>query len=436
MTAYNLVSFLGIFIIAGFAWLLSANRKVVNWRVVGWGVGLQFLFAFFVFVIPAGTKFFLVVNRVVVTLLGSASAGTRFVFGRLAVPPGMTGEAGETSLGSILAFQGLATIIFFAALIGALYYLGIMPFFIRLFARVFTKLMRVSGAESLCVSSEIFVGVESSLIVRPHLATMTRSELTTILTAGMSTIASTVLAVYVFLLQNEIPAIAGHLVSASLLAAPATLVISKLLMPETETPETLGLDIKPHYEKEENLILAIIGGAKNGLQLLGGIITLLLAFLGLLALLDLMLGWGGGYLNSWFGWNLDWSFRTFLGFLFYPFTLVLGVPPADALSIAKVIGERTVATEVASFQHLSELLAQGALQSPRSALIGSYAICGFAHVASLAIFIGGVGALAPSRYRDLSRLGFRALVAATLVGLMTAAVAGTFFTGSSILLGK
>ena len=436
MTAYNFVSFFGIFIIAGFAWLLSANRKVVNWRVVGWGIGLQFLFAFFVFVVPAGTKFFLVVNRVVVTLLGSASAGTRFVFGRLALPPGTTNEAGETSLGSMLAFQGLSTIIFFAALIGALYYLGIMPFFVRLFARVFTRLMRVSGAESLCVSSEIFVGVESSLIVRPHLATMTRSELTTILTAGMSTIASTVLAVYVFLLQNEIPAIAGHLVSASLLAAPATLVISKLLMPETEKPETLGLDIKPHYEKEENLILAIIGGAKNGLQLLGGIITLLLAFLGLLALLDLILGWGGGYLNSWFGWHIEWSFRTFLGYLFYPFTLVLGVPPADALSIAKVIGERTVATEVASFQHLSGLLAQGALQSPRSALIGSYAICGFAHVASLAIFIGGVGALAPSRYRDLSRLGFRALLAATLVGLMTAAVAGTFFTGSSILLGR
>mgnify|MGYP000323604386 CR=1 FL=1 len=436
MTSYNFVSFFGIFLIAGFAWLLSANRKVVNWRVVGWGIGLQFLFAFFVFVVPAGTKFFLFVNRVVVTLLGSATAGTRFVFGRLALPPGITNEAGETSLGSMLAFQGLSTIIFFAALIGALYYLGVMPFFIRLFARVFSKLMRVSGAESLCVSSEIFVGVESSLVVRPHLAGMTRSELTTILTAGMSTIASTVLAVYVFLLQKEIPAIAGHLVSASLLAAPATLVISKLLMPETETPETLGLDIKPHYEKEENLILAIISGAKNGLQLLGGIITLLLAFLGLLALLDLILGWGGGYLNGWFGWNLDWSFRTFLGYLFYPFTLVLGVPPADALSIAKVIGERTVATEVASFQHLSQLLAQGALQSPRSALIGSYAICGFAHVASLAIFIGGIGALAPSRYKDLSRLGFRALLAATLVGLMTAAVAGTFFTGSSILLGK
>jgi CNT family concentrative nucleoside transporter len=170
MTSYNFVSFFGIFLIAGFAWLLSANRKVVNWRVVGWGIGLQFLFAFFVFVVPAGTKFFLFVNRVVVTLLGSATAGTRFVFGRLALPPGITNEAGETSLGSMLAFQGLSTIIFFAALIGALYYLGVMPFFIRLFARVFSKLMRVSGAESLCVSSEIFVGVESSLVVRPHLA--------------------------------------------------------------------------------------------------------------------------------------------------------------------------------------------------------------------------------------------------------------------------
>jgi CNT family concentrative nucleoside transporter len=436
MSSYNLVSLLGIFVIAGFAWLLSTNRKVVNWRVVGWGIGLQFMFALFVFVVPAGTKFFLFVNRVVVTLLDSASAGTRFVFGRLALPPGTVNEAGEASLGSILAFQGLSTIIFFAALIGALYHLGVMPFFVRLFARVFTRLMRVSGAESLCVSSEIFVGVESSLVIRPHLAGMTRSELTTILTAGMSTIASTVLAVYVFLLRSEIPAIAGHLVSASFLAAPATLVISKLLMPETGKPETLGLDVKPHYEREDNLILAIINGAKNGLQLLGGIITLLLAFLGLLALLDLMLGWFGGYLNQWFGWNLDWSFQAFLGYIFYPFTLVIGVPPGDALAIAKVVGERTVATEVASFQHLSQLLAQGALQSPRSALIGSYAVCGFAHVASLAIFIGGIGALAPSRYKDLSRLGFRALLAATLVGLMTAAVAGTFFTGGSILLGN
>jgi CNT family concentrative nucleoside transporter len=436
MDVYNLVSLAGIFILAGFAWLLSAHRKVINWRVVFWGIGLQFLFAFFIFVVPVGTKFFLFVNNFVVKILDSATAGTRFIFGRLALPPGTTNEAGETSLGSFLAFQGLPTIIFFAALIGALYYLGVMPFFIRLFARIFTRLMRVSGAESLCVSSEIFVGVESSLIVKPHLAEMTRSELATILTAGMATIASTVLAVYVFFLQNVIPTIAGHLVSASFLSAPAALVMSKLLMPETEKPETLGMDIKPYYEKEDNLIMAVINGAGNGLRLLGGIISLLLAFLGILALLDLVLGWFGGYLNSWFSWNLEWSFKALLGYIFYPFTLILGVPPADALSIAKIIGERTIATEVASYQDLAQLLAQNALLYPRSALIASYALCGFAHVASLAIFVGGIGALAPSRYRDLSRLGFRALLAATLACLMTAAVAGTFFMGSSIMLGK
>jgi CNT family concentrative nucleoside transporter len=436
MDAYNLVSFAGIFILTGFAWLFSADRKVVNWRVIFWGIGLQFLIAFFIFVVPVGTKFFLLVNNVVVKILDSATAGTRFVFGRLALPPGTTSEAGETSLGYFLAFQGLSTIIFFAALIGALYYLGVMPFFIRVFARVFTRLMKVSGAESLCVSSNIFVGVESSLIVKPHLAEMTRSELATVLTAGMATIASTVLAVYVFFLQSVIPTIAGHLVSASFLSAPAALVMAKLIMPETDTPKTLGIDVKPHYEKEDNLIMAIINGAGSGLRLLGGIISLLLAFLGILALLDLVLGWFGGYLNSWFGWHLAWSFKALLGYIFYPFTLILGVPPADALSIAKVIGERTVATEVASYQDLAQLLTQKALLYPRSGLIASYAICGFAHVASLAIFVGGIGALAPSRYKDLSRLGFRALLAATLACLMTGAVAGTFFTGGSILSGK
>lgn len=436
MDAYNVVSLVGIFILAAFAWLLSTNRRVVNWRVIGWGIGLQFVFAFFIFIVPLGTKIFLFVNNVVVTVLESATAGTRFLFGRLAIPPGAVSEGGEPSLGSILAFQGLPTIIFFAGLVGGLYYLGVMPFFVRLFARVFTRLMRVSGAEALCVSSEIFVGVESSLVIRPHLAEMTRSELTTILTAGMSTIASTVLAIYVFFLQQQIPTIAGHLVSASFLAAPATLVISKLMMPELERPKTLGVDIKPTYEKEDNLILAIINGAWIGLRLLGGIITLLLAFLGILALLDLGLGWVGGYLNHWFGWTQEWSFKALLGYAFYPFTLVIGIPPSDALAIARVIGERAVATEVVSYQDLARLLAEGVLAHPRSGLVASYALCGFAHVASLAIFVGGIGALAPSRYKDLSRLGFRALVAATLVGLMTGAVAGTFFTGSSILLGK
>lgn len=436
MDFYNLVSFAGIFILVGFAWLCSSDRRAINLRVVFWGIGLQFLFALFIFVMPAGPVFFLVVNRVVVAALDSASAGTQFLFGRLALPPGAVNEAGETSLGYFLAFQGLPTIIFFAALVAALYHLRILPVVIRLFARVFTRLMRVSGAEALCVSSNIFVGVESALVVKPHLREMTRSELGTILTAGMATIASTVLALYVMLLQNQLPAIAGHLVSASFISAPAALVMAKLLMPEIGKPVTLGLDVKPHYEKEDNLILAVINGASNGLKLLGGIVALLIAFLGILALLNLVLGGAGGLLNRAFGWEVAWSFESLLGLIFYPFTLAMGVPPSDAVEVARIIGARTVTTEVVAYGRLSELMAGGVLQHPRSALIASYALCGFAHVASLAIFIGGMGALAPERTGDLSRLGFRALLAATLACLMTGAVAGAFTTGGSILLGR
>ena len=359
-----------------------------------------------------------------------------FVFGRLALSPGAVNDAGEPSLGSILAFQGLPTIIFFGALLGALYYLGVMPFFVRLFARVFTRTMRISGAEALSVSSNIFVGVESSLVVRPHLQEMTVSELGTIITAGMGTIASTVLAMYVLMLQKEIPTIAGHLVSASFIAGPASIVMAKLIMPETGKPLTLGLDVKPHYTREDNLIMAIINGAGEGLKLLGGIVTLLIAFLGLLALVNLGLGWAGGLVNGLFGWRVEWSLEAFLGYLFYPLTLAMGVPPADALPVAKLLGDRTILTEVYSYGRLAELMAGGALKDPRSAIIASYALCGFAHVASLAIFIGGTGALVPGRVKDLSRIGFRALLAATLACLMTGAVAGTFYTGSSIFFGR
>lgn len=436
MEIYNLVSLVGIFVLAGFAWLCSSNKRVINWRVVFWGISLQLLFALFIFMVPVGTRFFLFVNKIVVVVLDSATAGTKFLFGRLALPPGTTNEAGETSLGSMLAFQALPTIIFFAALVGALYYLKIMPLFIRGFAYVFTKLMRISGAESLCASSNIFVGVESALVVKPYLQEMTKSELITILSAGMGTIASTVLALYVFFLQGELPTIAGHLVSASFLSAPAAVVMAKLIVPETEEPKTLGVNVKPHYEREDNLILAIINGAYSGLRLLGGIVTLLLAFLGFMALIDLVLGWAGGYLNSWFGLNFEWSLKALLGYVFYPFTIVLGVPPSDALEIARIIGERTVATEVVSYQKLSQLIAEGRLVHPRSAIIASYALCGFAHIASLAIFVGGIGALAPKRLKALSRLGFRALLAATLACLMTGAVAGLFFSKGSILFGK
>ncbi len=436
MNIYNVVSFFGIIVLAFFAWVCSENRKVINWRVIFWGIGLQLFFAFFIFVVPVGSKFFLLVNDAVLGVLGTASEGAKFLFGRLALPLGMTNEYGETSLGNLLAFQGLPTIIFFAALVGALYYLKIMPFVIRGFAFVFTKLMRISGAESLCASSNIFVGAESALVVKPHLAEMTRSELTTILSASMGTIASTVLAIYVMFLQKQLPTIAGHLISASFLSAPAAVVMAKLIVPETETPATLGLNIKPHYEKEDNLIMAVINGAWSGLRLLGGIIVLLIAFLGILALLDLIFGVFGGVVNKGFNLNFDWSFKSILGYVAYPFTLVLGVPPSDAFEVAKLIGERTVATELVSYQHLSQLIDQGIFVHPRSAIIASYALCGFAHIASLAIFVGGIGALVPQRYKDLSRVAFKALLAATLACLMTGAVAGLFYSQGSILLGK
>ncbi|RJQ43962.1 MAG: nucleoside transporter [Nitrospiraceae bacterium] len=433
---YNLVSFGGIFILMAFAWLLSTNRKVVNWRVIIWGCVIQLVFALFIFVVPAGTKAFLLINDTLVKVIDVAGAGSRFIFGRLALPPGTTDEWGGESLGFIFAFQALPTIIFFASLMGILYYVGFMPWLIGIFAKNFTRLMRISGAESLCAASEIFVGIESSTAIRPYLEKMTRSEFCTILTAGMATVASSILAIYILILQRQFPTIAGHLVSASFLTAPAAIVMSKILLPETEIPETLGLHVKPYQEKESSFIEASINGATAGTKLAVGVVTLLVAFLGLVALTDFIFTGVGANLNSLFNLNMDWSLKGLLGYVFYPFTLVIGVPPSDASEISKLIGERVILTETKSYMDLAALIEKGALTDPRSAFLAVYALCGFAHVASLAIFVGGVSALVPSRTKDLSAVGPRALLAATLATLMAASVAGTFFSGGSILLGK
>ncbi len=435
MDAYNFVSFSGIFILIGVAWLLSAQRRNMNWRLIAWGVTLQLVLAGFIFMVPAGAKVFLVVNDVAVQVIDSAGAGARFVFGRLALGPGQTGENGEESLGFILAFQGFPTIIFFSALIAILYYLRIMPLLIKAFARVFTKLMRISGAESLVAASNIFVGVESMLTVKPHLPTMTRSETCTILTAGMATVASNVLALYVFSLRQQFPMIAGHLVSASLLSAPAALVMSKILLPESEQPETLGVRVEPYYEKDSGLFEAIINGANAGVRMIVGIAALLIAVLGLVALVDLILGGLGNWINPLFGCQGQWSLRALFGYLFYPVTLVLGVPVADVPEISRIVGERLIVTEVAAYNDLARAMQDGLLQHPRSAVIATYALCGFAHIASMAIFVGSLCALAPQRTRNIGPIAVRALIAATLACLMTGCVAGTFFTEGSILLG-
>jgi CNT family concentrative nucleoside transporter len=425
------VSLAGIPILVALAWLASSNRRVFNWRVVLWGVALQMAVAVVVFVFPVGTRLILAVNTVVVTVLDSAAAGSRFLFGRLALAPGTTGEGGEESLGFFLAFQALPAVVFFSSLMAVLYHVGLMPLVVRGFARVFSSLMRISGAESLCASSNIFVGIESALTVKPYLPRMTESELGTILAAGMGTIASSMLALYVFLLRSQFPTIAGHLVTASLLSAPAAVVMAKTLMPETATPVTCGRAVAPYRERYASAIEAVIAGAGAGMKLVAGIVALLLAFLGLVSLVNLALGQLGGLLGAPGGWSVE----RVLGYVFYPLTLLIGVPPADAPEIAAVIGERLVATEVKSYQELAALMTQGTLRHGRSSVLAAYALCGFAHVASLAIFVGGISALVPQRTKDLARVGPRALLAATLACLMTACVAGTFYTGRTVIFG-
>ena len=436
MGVYNFISLLGIFVLMGLAWVFSTNRRIVNWRVIVGGLAFQLLFALFLFLVPAGTRVFLFINDLVVTILDSAAAGSTFVFGRLALPPGTTSVTGETSLGFFLAFQAFPMIIFFSALMSVFYYFGVVPRIVSGFAYVFTKFMKISGAESLSAASNIFVGIESALTIKPHLKDMTRSELCTVLTAGMATVSSNVLAVYIFSLRDQFPTIAGHLISASFLSAPAALIMSKSLLPESKMPKTLGHHLQLDYEKEGNVFEAVISGANAGVRLIVGIVALLIAVLGIVALIDLGLTSMGGKLNSLIGGEINWSLKGLLGYAFYPLTLLLGVPVSDAHVVSQIIGGRAVVTEVVAYQDLAASIENGLLQHPRSFVITTYALCGFAHVASMAIFVGGVSALVPEKRNILAQIGLRSLAAATLACLMTACVAGVFFTRSSILLAQ
>ena len=428
MDRYNLISFCSLFVLIFIGWALSDNRRLFNIRAVAWGVGLQLLFGAFIFFVPAGAQVFLWLNDAVTKLLDAAQAGIKFCFGPLAAGPGQPG-----SIGFILAFQALPTIIFFATLMDVLYYLKVMQYVVQGFTWLFTRLMRISGAESLCTASNIFVGIEASVIVRPYLGTMTRSELGLVLTSGLATVASSTLGLYVMLLHQTFPTIAGHLMSASLLGAPAAIVMSKLLLPETGEPETLGRMVPPHYEKPASLIEAAINGANAGGRLVMGVIVLLLAFLGLVELVNLGLDGVSALLAK--VWHVQFNLRLehVLGYVFYPFALLIGVPPGDAYEVGRLLGMRLILTEVPAYQELSRLIATGGLHYGRSAVLASYGLCGFAHIASVAIFVGGTAALAPNQTRNLAAVAFRALLAATLACLMIAAVAGTFYGHGALL---
>ncbi len=423
----HLISALGFFAFAGIAWLLSAHRRKVNWRTIAWGMGLQLFIGLLIFRLPISRQIFLKLNDGVMALLEVSKAGSNFLFGPLAAGPGEPG-----SVGFILAFQALPIAVFFSALSAALYHLNVLQFIVRAFAKLFHRTMKISGAESLCGAANIFVGVESALVVRPYLAKMTRSELLCVLSTGMATAASTTLGIYTLLLSKSFPNIAGHLLSASVIAIPASVVMAKLLLPETETPETAGsIPAEDQSTRSSNLMSAIIEGANDGLKLAVGIATLLVAILALVALCDKLIGWPSQML----GLSEPLSITKILSWVFYPLVALLGIARADLAEAARLLGERVILTEVVAYQDLAQMVTSGQITDPRTVVILSYALCGFAHVASVAIFVGGTAALVPSRRDDLASLGFRALLAATLGTLMTGCVAGIFSDGQGVLLG-
>jgi len=395
-------------------------RRPVPWKTVRGATGLIFILGALVFTVPATRIVLLWINDGIMALLSAGQAGSRFLFGPLALGPGQSTAAGEPSVGFILATQVLPALIFFSAIMALLYHLRFIQPIIRLFAVLFRKTLGLSGAESLAGASNIFVGVESAMTIRPYLATLSRSELLMLVTCGMSTVASSTLALYVLFLKDSFPLIAGHIVSASVLSIPTAALVSKLMLPEegsvaTEIPDD-------SQTRAGNPIAALSAGAMDGLKLAAGIATLLIAVLGLVALIDLGLG------------AVSLSLGQFLSWLFTPLAWFLGIESVDLGAAAQLLGERAILTEVVAYQRLGDLAAEGSL-SPRTVLVLSYALCGFAHVASVGIFIGGIAALAPQRRDDLAALALRALAGATLATLMTGALAGVFYFGQKGILG-
>jgi len=394
---------------------------------------LMFALGFIVFWMPFTHNVLIWVNHTVIALLRAGNEGARFLFGPLALNPGEATATGEPSVGFILAAQVLPALIFFAALMAALYHLRIIQPVVKLFAALFHKTLGLSGAESVAGASNIFVGVESAMTVRPFLERMTVSELLTLMTCGMSTVASTTLALYVLFLQDSFPLIAGHLVSASVMSIPAAALVSKLILPEIARPDTMGsVPAIAESARKQNTMAALIDGSWEGLKLAAGIATMLIAILGVVAIID----FGLIKASAPFADALDGpiNLQRILGWLFTPVAWLLGLASADVSAAARILGERAILTEVVAYQELGKLASAHEI-SQRTVLVLSYALCGFTHVASVGVFVGGIAALAPDRRGDLSSLGLRALVGATIATLMTGALAGFYYYGQTGLLG-
>jgi CNT family concentrative nucleoside transporter len=400
----RLTGIFGIILILAIGIAFSSNRRSISWRVVAWGLGLQLVFAIFVLRIPLGTRIFSWLGAAVTKILSFSYAGSEFVFGEIGKQ--------HSSLGVVFAFQIMPAIIFVSALFAILYYLGIMQIVVKAFAVGMNKILRASGAESLNVAASIFMGqTEAPLTIRPFLNTMTQSELMTVMTAGMAHVSGSIMAAYIaFGIE------ARHLLTAVIMTAPGTIMMAKILEPETQVPETLG-GVKVDIPRTDvNLLDAAARGTSDGLYLMLNVIAMLISFIALIALVNGLFGWIHGGL-PWFPEKL----QTVLGWIFRPIAWVMGVPWHDSGVVGSLLGERMVINEFIAYADLGPLKPT---LDPLSFTIATFALCGFANLSSIGIQIGGIGALAPDRKHDLAKLGFRAMIAGTLANFLSATLAG------------
>ncbi len=428
-------AFFGIGIFIGIAFLFSENRKKIDWRLVGVGIALQLVFGLIITFIPWIQSVFQVISQAFVRILDFSIDGAHFLFGDLA--KNSEGEGGiKHNLGFLFAFQVLPTVIFFSTLSAGLYYLGVLQKVVYGIAWVMARTMRLSGAESLSAAGNIFLGqTEAPLLVRPFIKGMTRSEIMCLMTGGMATIAGGVLAAYVTFLGGSDPVakaeFASFLLSASIMNAPAGIVLSKILVPESE-PESINKDLRVSKDKfGSNLLDAITSGASQGVKLAVNIGAMLLAFVALIALINYLLN---DLLGSWLGLNLiivestdgafnGLSLEYILGQIFRPFAFAMGVDWNDTLAVGSLLGKKTAINEFIAYLDLAEMKSQGILEK-KSIIISTFALCGFSNFSSIAIQIGGIGGMAENKKPLLSSLGLRALLGATLACLMTATIAG------------
>lgn len=416
VVAERLISLVGICGFVGIAYVFSRNRARIDWKLVAAGIALQFLFAVIVLLTAPGRAFFGWVNGAVEKLLGFTNEGSEFLFGSLVLDPARFGDY-------VFVVQVLPTIVFFSSLMSLLYHLGVMQVIVNLISKVMVRALGTSGAETLSASANIFVGqTEAPLLIKPYVAKMTQSELMVVMTGGFATVAGGVLAAYVSFLKDYFPDIAGHLMAASIMSAPAALVMAKILVPETEEPVTKG-PVKIDDERPDaNAIEAAANGAATGLTLALNVGAMLLAFIALIAMFNGILGWCGSLVGF-----PDLSLSLITGRLFAPLALLMGVPWSECLVVGDLLGKKLIVNEFFAYAELAKML--GEPDNPlsgRSVVILTYALCGFANLSSIGIQIGGIGGIAPERKGDLARLGLVAVMGGTLACFQTATIAGVF----------